>query len=151
MDKIKKYILPLLNIIVSLILGAILLFTNLSDKTVYIMLMSLVIGWAIPYFVLLVTGIVLLSNTNHKLALIINIINIILCIFMLFLVINIYDKDLIIFIIDYIIIGIISIINVIYYIKYIKNDKVRKNNKLKIKKEKQEIKKIKKENNGAIV
>ena len=151
MDKIKKNILPLINIITSIILGIILLVSELSENTMYIMIMSIIIGWAIPYLVLLITGITMYYKSHHKLTLIFNIINILLCILLLFLVISIYDSKMLIFLIDYIIIGVISIINSIYYIRYIKNDKVRQEKKISKKKEKEEIKRIKKENNGAIV
>ena len=151
MNKIKKNILPLLNIIVSIVLGIILLFSDLSENTTYIMIMSLLIGWAIPYFVLLVTGISMLYKLRPKLTLVFNIINVILCIMLLLYIISIYDKKMIVFLIDYIIIGIFSIINSIYYIIYIKNDQDRINKKIKNKKEKEKIKKIKQENNGAIV
>lgn len=151
MDKLKKNILALLNIIVSLVLGIILLFSELSDNTVYIMLMSLIVGWAIPYLVLLITGITIFYKTHPRLTLIFNIINIVLCLLLLFLVISIYDSKMLNFLVDYIIIGIISIINTIYFIINIKNDRVRKEIKLNKKKEKEEIKRIKKENNGAIV
>lgn len=151
MNKIKKNILPLLNIIVSIVLGIILLFSDLSENTTYIMIMSLLIGWAIPYFVLLVTGISMLYKLRPKLTLVFNIINVILCIMLLLYIISIYDKKMIVFLIDYIIIGIFSIINSIYYIIYIKNDQDRINKKIKNKKEKEQIKKIKQENNGAIV
>lgn len=151
MNKLKENILPLINIVTSLILGIILLVSELSENTMYIMIMSIIIGWAIPYLVLLITGITMYYKSHLKLTLVFNIINILLCILLLFLVISIYDSKMLIFLIDYIIIGVISIINSIYYIRYIKNDKIRQEKKISKKKEKDEIKKIKKENNGAIV
>jgi amino acid transporter len=147
----KNKILPLINIIVSIILGIILLLADLSENTMYIMIMTLIIGWAIPYIVLLVTGISMVYNYKPKLSLTLNIINVILCIVLLLYITSIYDKKMIVFLITYIIIGIISIVNSIYYIIYIKNDQERINNKIRRKNEKEKIKKIKKENNGAIV
>lgn len=151
MKKIKKNILPIFNIIISLILGIILLLSELSENSVYIMVMTLAVGWAIPYLVLLITGITMLYKTNYKLTLTFNIINILLCMLLLFLVISIYDKKMLIFLIEYIIMCITSIINSIYYMIIIKNDKNRIENKINKNKEKEEIKRIKKANNGAIV
>ena len=148
MKKIKENIIPVLNIIISLTLGIILLFSKLSDNTIYIMVMSLIVGWAIPYLVLLITGITMLYKIHYKLTLIFNIINILLCILLLFLVISIYDNKMLVFLVDYIIIGIMSITNVIYFIITIKLDQKIQTSK---KKENEEIKRIKKENNGAIV
>lgn len=151
MKKIKENIIPVLNIIISLTLGIILLFSKLSDNTVYIMVMSLIVGWAIPYLVLLITGITMLYKSHYKLTLIFNIINILLCILLLFLVISIYDNKMLVFLVDYIIIEIMSITNVIYFLITIKLDqKLQTSKKNKIK-ENEEIKRIKKENNGAIV
>lgn len=151
MNKSKEKILSLINILTSIILGIILLVSELSENTIYIMIMSIIIGWAIPYIVLLITGITIKYKTHIKLSLTFNIINVILCILLLILVISIYDSKMLIFIIEYIIIIIISIINSIYFIHYLKTDKSLKEKKLKKQQEKEKIKKIKKENNGAIV
>lgn len=134
--------LKLINILLPLVLFTILLFSKLSENTVYIFIMTLFIGWAIPYFVLLITGFAQLKNIFHKLGLTINIISVPMCILLLYLVTTLYDKKLLIFIIDYIIILIMNILNIIYYIKYIKSHPDEENER---------IKKIKKENNGAIV
>ena len=137
LDKLK-----ILNIILPIIMSIILLLSKLSEKTIYLFVMTLVIGWAFPYFVLLVTGIAQVKNIFHKLGLTLNIICIPLCVLLLYLVISIYDSKQLIFIIEYIIIVIMNILNIIYYIKYLKENPNIEN---------EQIKKIKKENNGAIV
>lgn len=135
-------ILPLVNIITPLILLTILLFSKLSNNTLYLMIFSVLIGWILPYFVLLITGITLLKDVHHKLALIFNIFNILLSIMLLIITIKLYDNHLLIFLIEYIIMAIISIINTIYLKIYLKNHPDL---------ELEQIKKIKKENNGIIV
>lgn len=142
MKKIKENLLPLLNIVSSLIMFIILLFSELNENVMYIMIMTLIIGWAIPYCVLLITGLSMLYSKKHYLTLIFNIVNILLCIFLLFFIIKLYDKTLLVLLIEYIITIIFSTINIIYYIIYIK-----KHPDI----ESQKIKKLKKENNGAIV
>lgn len=142
MKKIKENLLPLLNIVSSLIMFIILLFSELNENVMYIMIMTLIVGWAIPYCVLLITGLSMLYSKKHYLTLIFNIVNILLCIFLLFFIIKLYDKTLLVLLIEYIITIIFSTINIIYYIIYIK-----KHPDI----ESQKIKKLKKENNGAIV
>jgi hypothetical protein len=134
--------LKLINIFLPILLFIILLFCKLSEKTVYIFVMTLLIGWVIPYFVLLVTGFAQVKNTHHKLCLTINIISIPMCMLIIFLIISVYDKKLLIFIIEYSIIILMNILNIIYFIRYIKSHP---------NEEKLKIKKIKEENNGAIV
>lgn len=142
MNKNKKKLLSRINIVTPLVLFLILLFTELSENVIYLMMITLLIGWAIPYSVLLITGLSLIKNKNPKLALIFNIVNTLLCIMIITFTIKLYDNNFLILLIEYIIISIISIINSIYFIIYIKNNP---------NKEFEEIKKIKKENNGAIV
>ena len=134
-DKLKT-----LNIILPIVMFIILLICKLSEKTVYLFVMTLIIGWAIPY--LLVTGFAQIKNLFHKLGLTLNIISIPMCILLLYLVISIYEIKFLVFIIEYIIIILVNIINIIYYIKYLKTHPNEENEK---------IKKLKKENNGAIV
>lgn len=134
--------LKLLNIILPIIMFILLLVLKLSENTVYLFVMTLIIGWALPYFVLLITGFAQVKNLFHKLGLTLNIISIPLCILMLYLVISIYEPKQLVFIIEYSIIFIMNILNVIYYIKYLKEHPNEENER---------IKKIKKENNGAIV
>lgn len=134
--------LKVINILLPIVLFLILLFSKLSEKTVYIFVMTLFIGWALPYFVLLITGFAQVKNLFHKLGLTLNIISVPMSILLLYLVITIYDKKLLIFIIEYIIIIVMNILNIVYYIRYIKSHPNEENER---------IKRIKKENNGAIV
>lgn len=134
--------LKVLNIVLPLLMFVLLLIFKLSEKTVYLFVMTLIIGWALPYFVLLITGFAQVKNLFHKLGLTLNILSIPLCILMLYLISSIYETKQIIFIIEYIIIMIMNILNIIYYIKYIKTHPNEENER---------IKRIKKENNGAIV
>ena len=134
--------LKLLNIFLPILMFILLLILKLSENTIYIFVMTLIIGWALPYFVLLITGFAQVKNLFHKLGLTLNILSIPLCILMLYLVISIYETKLLIFIIEYSIILIMNILNIIYYINYLKLHPNGENEK---------IKKIKKENNGAIV
>jgi hypothetical protein len=134
--------LKVINIVLPLIMFALLLVFKLSEKTIYLFVMSLIIGWALPYFVLLITGFAQVKNLFHKLGLTLNILSIPLCLLMLFFISSIYEPKQIIFIIEYIIIIIMNIINIVYYIKYIKSHHNEENER---------IKKLKKENNGAVV
>lgn len=134
--------LKVINIVLPLIMFVLLLVFKLSEKTIYLFVMSLIIGWALPYFVLLITGFAQVKNLFHKLGLTLNILSIPLCLLMLFFISSIYEPKQIIFIIEYIIIIIMNIINIVYYIKYIKSHHNEENER---------IKKLKKENNGAVV
>lgn len=140
----KETILLFSNLLIPIILFIILLFSKLSDNTMYFMIMSIMIGWLIPYIVLLITGLSLISIKHPKITMIFNFVNILLCIMLLALIISIYDKKFLVFIIEYSIIMLTSIINVIFLFIYLKKHPV-------IDTEKEEIKRIKKENNGAIV
>ena len=147
MKKIKRRILGIINIILPIILGIILLFADLSESVIYIMVMTLIIGWAIPFAVPIVTGLTIIYRKQPKLALIFNIVNLLLCIMIILLCIYLYDNKMLTMIIDYSIIGLLSIINIIYFIIYLKKHH-KKNN---LKEEYKEIKRIKEKNNGAIV
>jgi len=142
MKKIKANKLPFLNIITSLVFLAILIFSKLSENVIYLMMMTLLIGWAIPYFVILLTGLSMLRKKFYKLGLIFNICNILLIIMLIIFCIRLFDKYFIILIVEYSIILIISIINIIFYIKYLKKHPNLENIA---------IKKAKKENNGAVL
>ena len=137
----KKNWLVILNISLSIILFGVLLFWNIGDKFMYIMALTAVIGWFMPYLVLLITGITMYRNILQKCSLIFNFVSILLCIVIIYFVVKIIEKSFIIMIVEYSIIIIMNIINIIWIIKEIKN---------KIDKEYEEIKKIKKENNGII-
>jgi len=134
-------LLKILNILIPLVFLIILPFTNIGANFVYIMSLTMIIGWIFPYISLLLTGVSLLSNTHKKKALTLNIINILLTLIIIFLIIKIYENTFIIILIEYIIITIISIINSIYLYKDLTKE---------LKKETKEINKLKKENNGII-
>lgn len=134
--------LKILNILLPILMFILLLVFKLSEKTIYLFVMTLIIGWALPYFVLLITGFAQVKNLFHKLGLTLNILSIPLCIIMLFLVISIYEPKQLIFIIEYSIIIIMNILNIIYYAKYLKDHPDE---------EIEKIKKAKKNNNGAVV
>ena len=74
----------------------------------------------LPYFVLILTGLAIFNKSHKKMGLTINIINILLTIMLLIFVICLYDKDLIVVLVEYIIIILISLINVIAFTKYLK-------------------------------
>lgn len=142
MNKKITSILALINILIPIILFIILLFTKLGESALYYIALSLIIGWAIPYFVLIITGISMYNINHPKLSFAFNSFNILLIIVLIFFIIKLYSKELLIFLIENIVILIISLINLIYFILYIKrNPDI----------ESKRIKKIKEENNGAIV
>ena len=137
----KKKILSIVNILIPIILFLILLFSDISEKFVYIVMFSCIIGWLLPFINLAITGLSMLNNNHHKLTLIFNIFSLLLSFFIIFLILSLYDKKMIVCLTDYILISIVNIVNIIYYIIYIKKHPNMENI---------EIKKIKKENNGII-
>lgn len=147
----KINILSLINILLPIILFSIVLFSELSERVMYIMIMTLIIGWAIPYTVLLVTGLSILYNKQPKLTLIFNIVGALLSLLLIILCSYLYDDNMLILIIEYSIMLLTSIINIIYYVIYIRRNPIINKKKLKRKQESAEIKKIKEKNNGAIV
>jgi hypothetical protein len=138
----KRKILGSSEIIIALIMLAILLFNKISDNAYYFIMITVFIGWAIPYFITIISGVAVLKDSHHKLNIVSNILNTILLGVLLFFIIKLYDKGFIIFLIEYIIMIIISIINIVYLIIYFKNHPD---------KEIEKIKKEKKKNNGAVV
>ena len=138
-----KKILALINIIIPIISFILLFFFDYSDNIIYIILMTLFIGWIIPYLNLLITGIAILNDSHYKLARIFNIFIIILNIIIIFFIISLYEKKFLLMIIEYSIFIVISIINVIYFHKKVKSDTTELE-------EDQKIKKIKKETDGVI-
>ena len=138
-----KKILALINIIIPIISFILLFFFDYSDNIIYIILMTLFIGWIIPYLNLLITGIAILNDSHYKLARIFNIFSIILNIVIIFFIISLYEKKFLLMIIEYSIFIVISIINVIYFHKKVKSDTTESE-------EDQKIKKIKKETDGVI-
>ena len=139
----KKY-LCLINLIVPIISFILLFFFNYSEQIIYIMIMTLFIGWIIPYISLIITGASIINNNHHKLTLIFNIFTSLLNVILLFLIIAIYEKTLLIMLIEYSIFLIINIINIIYYLKLLKKENIIK------KEEYKQIKAIKEKNNGII-
>lgn len=137
--------LALLNILLPIIMLAILLFAKLSENTVIIITLTLFIGWVIPYFICILSGIIIYRNTHQRLGFIVNNLNLLLLLILMTFCIRIFDKKILIFIIEYSILIIISFINITRFLKYIKAHP----SKSKI--EKKEIKEKKQKNNGAIV
>ncbi len=139
-----KKILSIINIILPIILFALLFLFDYSDNIIYIIIMSLFIGWIIPYINLMITGLSVMIDNHHKLSLVFNIFNILLNALLIFLIALIYEKNFIIMIVEYGIMLILSIINTIYFKKKVDEDSISE------KKEYAKIKKIKKENDGVI-
>lgn len=142
MKKQKKNLLAISNISIAILFLIILLLSKLSDNVIYLMMMTLMVGWAIPYFVLLITGIAMFKNNHPKLSLVFNLCCILLNIVLIIFCIKLYDKYFLVLIIEYGVMMLWSILNFIYYFMYIKKHPNLENEK---------IKKEKKENNGAIV
>ena len=139
-----KKILSIINIVVPILLFGLLFFFNPGTNFIYVMMMSLFVGWLIPYFNLLITGLSIHRDKHSKLTLIFNIFNVLLNILLLFLIVLIMEKSFIIFIVEYSIMLVISIINIIYLKKRVDIDTIDEKNEYK------RIKQIKKETDGVI-
>ena len=139
-----KRLLSITNLLIPIILFPLLYVFNPSENFTYIMIMTLFIGWLLPYISLIITGISLLRVEHNKLTLVFNIFNVFLNILLIFLICLIFEKSFIIFIIEYSIILIISIINIIYLKKQVDIDTIEE------KQEYKKIKQIKKETDGVI-
>ena len=139
-----KKILSIINIILPIILFSLLFLFDYSDNIIYIIIMSLFVGWIIPYINLMITGLSVMIDNHHKLSLVFNILNILLNALLIFLIALIYEKKFLIMIVEYAIMLILSIINTIYFEKKVDEDSITE------KKEYAKIKKIKKENDGII-
>lgn len=137
--------LALLNILLPIAMLIILLVSKLSENTVIIITLTLFVGWVIPYFICLITGIILYRNTHQKLGFIVNNLNLLLLLILITFCIRIYDKKILVFIIEYSILLVLSFLNITRFLKYIKT------HPSKAKLEKKDIKEKKKKNNGAIV
>ena len=140
-----KKVVSKLDIILPIIMLLVLLITKLSENTIIIITMTLFIGWVIPYFINILTGIILHKETHIKLGLIANILSLILSLILIIFIIRIIDSKLIIFLIEYIVLLILNILNIICIKKY------QKENPDEQTIEKRTIKEKKKNNNGAIV
>lgn len=149
----KRKIIAILDIFISIILFVILLFSDISDSFVYIITFSLFIGWLMPYLSIFISGISLLNNSNQRLTLLFNIFSLLLSGYLLFLTMSLYEKKLLIILIEYIVLLVINLLNIIYLIIYvIKNPDLEKSRKkLKNKEELNKIKEAKKNNNGAVL
>ena len=104
------------SIVLGVVLLLILQFSDVSDKFTTIMLMSLFIGWIFPYIALVISGIGILIHSNYWITLFFIIINVLVLMFMLFFVIKIYEKKLLVVLIEYIIMLIVSIVDIVYLI-----------------------------------
>jgi len=140
-----KKVVSKLDIILPIIMLLVLLITKLSENAIIIITMTLFIGWVIPYFINILTGIILHKETHIKLGLIANILSLILSLILIIFIIRIIDSKLIIFLIEYIVLLILNILNIICIKKY------QKENPDEQTIEKRTIKEKKKNNNGAIV
>ena len=138
----KKIILGAIEIIITLIMILVLLLNKISANSYYFVMITVFIGWAIPYLMTLLSAIAIIKESHQRLSLISNILNIILIGVLFFFIHKLYDKGFIIFIVEYIILIVISIVNIIYLIIYFKQHPNLENKK---------IKELKKKNNGAIV
>lgn len=147
--KIKKYILPGINILISVLGILSLLIFRMSENVIYIMMMTVMIGWIIPYFVPLITGIALINKSHYKRALVLNIVSILMIIFLIVMIKILYDKKMLFMLVTYIIFVIINIVNSVYIGIIVKSEYEK--NKGKRQKEKEKLKKMKEENNGAII
>lgn len=147
--KIKKYILPGINILISVLGILSLLIFRMSENVIYIMMMTVMIGWIIPYFVPLITGIALINKSHYKRALVLNIVSILMIIFLIVMIKILYDKKMLFMLVTYIIFVIINIVNSIYIGIIVKSEYEK--NKGKRQKEKEKLKRMKEENNGAII
>ncbi len=144
-----KKVLSGINILISLIAIVSLFVFKMSDNVVYIMMMTAMIGWIIPYFGPLITGLAILNESHYKRALILNIVSILMIIFILIMIRILYDKKMSVMLITYLVLLVINIINVIYIGRIVKKDY--DDNKDQRRKDKELLKKKKEENNGAIV
>lgn len=143
-----KKIISITDIVLPIILFVILLLNPMSESFVNIITFSLLIGWLFPFIFPIIVGISILSSSHLKLSVILNLLTIILSSLLLFLIINIYDSNMKLILIFYIILNILNIINIIYLNIYFHN--LYKEEKVMRKQEYMQIKKLKKENNGII-
>lgn len=135
--------LAIVNISLPIALFTLLQFVDYSENLTYIIIMTLFVGWLLPYLNPIITGLTILNNSHRKLSLIFNIITVILCIILIGLIIYIYDSNFIYMLIEYILLCILSIINIINQIIYLKRHP-------HVNIENLTIQKIKAENNGII-
>ncbi len=145
----SKNLLPFINIIVPIILFIIVLFSKLSDNMMYVMIMTVIVGWVIPYIVLLISGISMLRDLKEKLILVFNSLNVLICLLNIILSVVLYDYKMLIMIIEYIIMMGISVVNVVVLFKKVR--KIQQEKRKMIKEENNILKEEKNKNNGALV
>lgn len=138
----KKYWLAIVNLLVSIIFGVLLFIGSLSEHMIYLITITLFIGWIMPYIVLFITGIQLIYMKHVKMTFVFNGLCILMCIMDFYFSLKLFDKKMILNLIQYGIMGIICFINFIYLLIYMKKHPDKENER---------IKKIKEENNGVIV
>ncbi len=137
--------LAILDMLLPIIMLLVLLFLKLSDQTVYLIIMTLFVGWVIPYFITIISGIVILKESHQRLGIIANFMSTLLLIILIVFTVKLYDKKMLIFLIEYIVLLILTVINFLY----IKNYQKKHPDAEML--EKKSIKENKKKNNGAIV
>ena len=111
-----RKILGISDIVLSIVGFVILHFIDVSPIFSTIMMLSLFVGWIMPYIGLILSGIGILIHTRYKINIVFNVFNILLCLLMIFLVVKIYNKTFLVFIIEYGIMIVMSILNIIYTI-----------------------------------
>lgn len=129
-----KKIISIINFILTIIVFIILFFTNVSEKFVNIITLSLIIGWIMPYFSLLISGLTIYLEKHLKMSLVFNILSFLVSIFLIYLCLKIYTKSFLNLIINYILISIINVINIFYLIIYLKKHPDLEMKKIKIQK-----------------
>lgn len=137
----KNKIYGIFEIVISLIMVAIIIMSKIGPNFIYIITLTLLIGWILPFFTVFISGISYLIKNNYRLFLIMNIFGSLTCLVFFFLLGKIYDKTFLILIIEYSICFIICLFNIFITIK-----KIRKEEEKEIK----QIKEIKDKNNGIV-
>ncbi len=118
----KKLVLLLVNIILPIVCFLILLFSKLSDNMFYLIMATVLVGWIIPYFSLIITGLEFIGMKHSKMALWFNILSFLINIINIIFTIRLLDKRMIILLVEYILMMFVQIINIIYLWMYIKKN-----------------------------
>ena len=121
-----RKIIGIISIILSIILFIVLQFLDVSVVFSTIMVISLFIGWILPYIGLILEGICILLHSNYYVTLVFSIFNLLLTLIMIFLIIKVYDSKLLGVLMEYIIIEVMNVINIVYLI--INRDIIKKDN-----------------------
>ena len=72
----KRKILGLTELTITFIMILILLFNNISDNAYYFIMITVFIGWAIPYLMAILSAIAIFKDSHHRLTIVSNILNI---------------------------------------------------------------------------